>query len=128
MSASLAMMLCAAHSAAFGAFHLLFWRLFDWKRELPKLRPANRAIVQILNLRLTYVFFAVAALCLLYPDELVATPLGRAMLAVMALFWLGRAIEQVVFLRRLRHPAVHALTALFLLGAALFAWPLWRGA
>nr|WP_255699021.1 hypothetical protein [Luteimonas sp. Y-2-2-4F] len=121
-------MLCAAHSAAFGAFHLLFWRLFDWKRELPKLRPANRAIVQILNLRLTYVFFAVAALCLLYPDELVATPLGRAMLAVMALFWLGRAIEQVVFLRRLRHPAVHALTALFLLGAALFAWPLWRGA
>lgn len=127
MSATLAIALCAVHSAAFGAFHLLFWRLFDWKRELPKLRPANRAIVQILNLRLTYVFFAVAALCAFYPAELAGTPLGRALLAAMALFWLGRAVEQVVFLRRVHHPAVHALTLLFLLGAALFAWPLWRG-
>lgn len=125
MDAQPVLLACALHSAAFGVFHLLFWRLFDWKRELPKLRPPTRAIVQILNLRLTYLFFAVAALCLLFPAELSGTPLGRAVLAVMALFWLGRAVEQVVFLRGLRHPAVHVLTASFLLGAALFAWPLW---
>jgi hypothetical protein len=111
------------HSLAFGLFHLAFWKLFHWKRELARLSVANRAVMQILNLRLTYVFLAVAALCFLFPAELAGTPLGRAMLVVMSLFWLGRAIEQLVFLP-LRHPAVHLLTLAFLAGAAVFALPL----
>ncbi|QCO67192.1 hypothetical protein E4582_00385 [Luteimonas yindakuii] len=125
MSTQAMLLLCAVHSAALGVFHLCFWRLFDWNRQLAQLDRANRAIVQILNLRLTFVFFAVAALCLLYPDALASTPLGRALLVVMMLFWVGRTIEQFVFLRGLRHPAVHALTAVFVLGAVLFALPLW---
>lgn len=119
------LLLCAVHCVALGAFHLGFWHLFGWKRELAKLGAANRAIMQILNLRLTYVFFAMAALCLLYPEALATTPLGRAVLVMMVLFWLGRIVEQLVFLRGLRHPAVHALTAVFALGAVLFALPLW---
>ncbi len=125
MSTHSLMLLCALHSAALGVFHLCFWRLFDWKRALAKLDRPNRAIMQILNLRLAFVFFAVAVLCLLYPDALATTPLGRALLVVMVLFWVGRTIEQFVFLRGLRHPAVHALTAVFELGAVLFALPLW---
>lgn len=68
-------------------------------------------------------FAAVAVLCFGWTDDLHATPLGRALLVVMAVFWIGRTVEQFVFLR-LRHWSVHVLTALFVLGAALFAMPL----
>lgn len=115
--------LCALHSAGFGVFHLAFWKLFDWPRSLATAGRVNSAIIQIANLRLAYVFFGIAALCLAYPEALRGTPLGRALLAGMALFWLCRIVEQWLFLR-IHHFAVHALTALFALGAVLFAMPL----
>lgn len=125
MSDSALLALCAAHSFALAAFHLLFWRLFRWREELPRLSVANRAILPILNLRLTYVFLGVGALCLAFPAELVGTALGRAILLGMAGFWIGRLIEQFVYLR-VNRPAVHALSAVFALGALLFAWPALR--
>ena len=51
------------------------------------------------------------------------TALGRALLWFMVVFWIGRTIEQVVFLR-INHALVRALTVLFVLGAVLFALPL----
>jgi hypothetical protein len=41
-----------------------------------------------------------------------------------SLFWLGRFVEQFVFLRKINHWAVHVLTGLFLLGSVLFALPI----
>ena len=41
------------------------------------------------------------------------------------LFWVGRTLEQFVFLP-VNHAMVHVLTALFVLGAVLFALPLLR--
>ncbi|HZH43006.1 MAG TPA: hypothetical protein VEY50_02830 [Lysobacter sp.] len=117
--------LCGLHSVGFAAFHLAFWRLFRWREDLARTSPATRAITQILNLRLIYVLLAVAAACFLLPEELTGTRLGRGLLACMSLFWVGRLAEQFVFLR-IHHWLVHALTALFALGAALFAWPLFR--
>jgi hypothetical protein len=115
--------LCAAHSLVFALFHFGFWKLFDWPRSLQPAGAVNSAVTQILNLRLTYVFLGVAGLCLLYPVELRSTPLGRAVLIGMSGFWLGRTIEQFVFVR-MNRPFVHALTALFILGTVLFALPL----
>ncbi len=115
--------LCGLHSLGFAAFHLMFWKLFHWPQDLRSNSVATRAIVQILNLRLIYVFLGVAALCFMLPGDLLDTPLGHALLAGMSLFWLGRAIEQLVFLRYNAWP-VHFLSALFVLGAVLFAWPL----
>lgn len=123
MDLDLPLLLCALHSLGFAAFHLAFWKLFGWKRELARVGLPTRAIVQILNLRLVYVFAGVGVLCLLYPHELRGTPLGRAVLAFMALFWVGRTVEQFVFLR-VNHRLVHVLTALFVLGTVLFALPL----
>ena len=120
------LLLCALHSFGFAVFHLAFWKLFDWKRELARVGLPTRAITQILNLRLVYVFLGAGTMCLLFPAELRGTPLGRALLWFMVLFWLGRTIEQFVFLR-INRPMVHALTVLFVLGAALFAWPLLPG-
>lgn len=111
------------HSLGFALFHLAFWKLFDWPRALQRTGVATRAIAQILNLRLIYVFFGVAGLCLLLPQDLLGTRLGHVLLAGLSLFWIGRTIEQFVFLR-VNHPLVHGLTALFVLGAVLFALPL----
>lgn len=123
MSRDLLVQLCGIHSLAFAAFHMMFWKLFDWKRELPKVGPATRAITQILNLRLIYSFLGIGMLCFAFTRELHATPLGKALLVFMSLFWVGRTIEQFVFLR-INTPLVHVLTTLFVIGAVLFALPL----
>ena len=76
MSQDLPLLLCALHSYAFAAFHLAFWRLFGWKRELAKVGLATRAIAQILNLRLVYVLMGIGTACLLFPAELRGTALA----------------------------------------------------
>jgi hypothetical protein len=115
--------LCALHSFGFALFHAAFWKLFRWPQTLAAAGVANRAIIQIANLRLIYLFLGVAALCVIFPQELRATALGHAVLLGMSAFWVGRSVEQFVFLR-INHPGVHALTALFVIGAVLFALPL----
>ena len=117
------MVACAAGNLGFVVFHLAFWRLFDWGRELAKLNRINRAVMQILNLRLTYVFALFAAMQLIFPDVLLSTPAGRFLLAGMALFWAMRAVEQIVFFG-LRHRASFAIFLLFLLMTGLHAIPL----
>lgn len=126
MQDHLVIWLCGVHSLAFALFHLAFWSLFDWPRDLRSTSVATRAITQILNLRLTYVFLAVAAACFLLPEDLVGTRLGRCLLGAMSLFWIGRLIEQAIFLRY-HDKLLHLLSALFALGAILFAWPLFAG-
>lgn len=122
MDDRLVLALCAAHSFGFAAFHLLFWRLFRWPAELQRAGPATGAIVQILNLRLIYVFLGIGALCLAFPEELSETAMGRVILAGMSLFWIGRTVEQFIFLRYNRM-SLHVLTVLFVVGAVLFALP-----
>jgi hypothetical protein len=114
--------LCGVHSLGFAAFHAAFWRMFDWKNDLRKCSVANRAILQIANLRLIYVFIAVAATCFAFPEDVLTTRLGHVFLGGMSLFWIGRLIEQFVFLRYNRG-IIHVLSALFVLGAVLFAIP-----
>lgn len=119
--------LCGLHSLAFALFHLAFWRLFDWPRSLQSTTLANRAIIQILNLRLIWVLLAVGAALLAWPGEIAGTRLGQALLAFMCVFWIGRTIEQAVFLR-VNHAGVHVLTGLFVLGAVLFGVAWWLAA
>jgi hypothetical protein len=109
--------------AAFVVFHLFFWKLFRWKTELAKLTALNRAIVQVLNLCLTFVFVVFAFLSFAYPAELPATGLGRSLLFLMAMFWYLRAVEQVLFFG-LRKPLSIVFFALFLVGGSLYAFPL----
>lgn len=118
--------LAGIHSLGFAAFHLAFWRLFGWKRELAQLGTANRAIMQILNLRVIYVFLGMGMIALIFAPDLVDTRLGVVLLGFMAVFWVGRTLEQFVFLR-INDWRVHLLTGLFVLGAALHAVPMWLG-
>jgi len=115
--------LCGLYSIGFAIFHIFFWHLFDWKNDLKKLTIANRAIIQIANLRLIYFFFFVAAIFFYFPDELLETTLGRFFLLGVSLFWLGRTVEQFIFLR-VKSVLVHVLTVVFAIGVILFALPL----
>ena len=108
---------------AIAIFHLFFWHIFHWKEDLASLTHINRAIVQILNLCLTFVFFAAAYLSFFHSAELISTLLGRTILASIALFWVLRLILQVVFFGA-RHRLSILFIVIFLVGAALYLLPL----
>lgn len=108
------------HALLFAGFHLLFWRLFDWKNDLTSLSFVNRAIVQVLNLCLVLVFVIFGSLSLLYAEDMAVSELGRALVLLLAVFWLARAVEQVVFFK-LRHWVSWAFLVVFLLGVGLYA-------
>ena len=123
MSAETLLWLGGAYQLVIAAFHLMFWKLFAWRDELPKLTPLNRAVMQVLNLCLTFVFVVFAYVSMAHADELLGTGLGRALLALIAVFWALRAVEQVVFFG-LRKPASLGLFVSFVLAAAASAAPL----
>lgn len=108
----------------FAIFHLLFWRFFSWRTELPKMSPINGAIMQVLNLCLTFIFLFAAYLSFFHVKDLRTPGLGHALLAGFALFWFLRAIEQPIFFG-LRSPVSIAFTGLFIVGAVFYTLPLW---
>jgi len=113
---------CGFYTIAFAIFHIYFWKLFNWKQDLKTLSIANRAIIQIANLRLIYIFFGIAVVCFTFPKELLSTKLGNVFLLGISLFWLGRTIEQFVFLK-VKNRLVNLLTVIFIIGTLLFAAP-----
>lgn len=104
-------------------FHLLFWRIFKWPEELPRLSSLNQAIMQVLNLSLTFVFVIFANLSIFHADELLHTGLGRSILGLISIFWLLRATQQVVFFR-LKHWISWAFLVWFIIGALIYGVPL----
>lgn len=114
----IAVYLCGLYSIGLAVFHVFFWKLFRWKTELAKAAVSTRAIIQIANLCLIYLFIFVAFLCFAYPEEIAGTPLGSAFIGGMGIFWVLRTLEQFIFLRY-NTAFIHTLTAVFALGAFL---------
>lgn len=114
--------ICGLYSLAFAVFHMGFWRLFRWENEVRKLSFANRGILQILNVQLIYYFLFTAFVCFTLPTDLLSSKLGNAFLLANALFWLIRFVQQFIFLRA-NHKVIHILSVIFLVGAVLFAVP-----
>lgn len=109
----------AIYNLAFIVFHLLFWRIFDWRNDLVSLTATNRAIMQVLNLSLSFAFIIFGTLSFLFPQQMVETKLGRALTGMIAAFWLLRAFEQIVFFK-LKHWLSQLFTLVFLVGAGLY--------
>jgi len=107
---------------AFVIFHLLFWRLFNWREDLRSLSFLNRCIIQVLNLGLAFSFAIFGYVSLVHTTELLVTPLGKSLLVLIALFWLARAVEQIVFFK-LKHWGSIAFLLIFLAGALLYGIP-----
>ncbi len=110
------------YSVALVVFHLRFWRIFDWKEDLRSLSFMNRALMQVLNLSLTFAFVIFSYISLVHTQELLSTSLGHSLLSLMALFWFARAMEQIVFFKLKQWRSV-AFLAFFLLGTILYAIP-----
>ena len=125
MDSYIAIKIGGFYQIAFLVFHAMFWRLFKWKQELPKLTHINGAIMQVLNLCLMFCFLVFGYVSLFHTSELTTSGIGRALLLFMALFWLVRAIEQLVFFSA-RRPLSLAMCVLFLLGCSLYAYPFIR--
>ncbi|MDH5445528.1 MAG: hypothetical protein OEY52_08210 [Gammaproteobacteria bacterium] len=103
-------------------FHLMFWKLFDWEKDLRSLRFLNRAIIQVLNISLTLVFVIFAYLSLWHTQELLSTRLGNHLIFLISLFWLARAIQQPVFFK-LQHWGSWGFMVFFLVGSAIYFIP-----
>lgn len=114
------LLLGGIYSFAFAAFHMLFWKIFRWKADLQRLLPVNRAIIQVLNLRMIYVFLVTGLATVLFPVAIVYTDLGKFILGAVSLFWLMRAIEQIIFFG-LHTAASIIIFGVFLTGCGLYA-------
>lgn len=110
------------YNIALVIFHLLFWRIFNWKDDLRSLSFLNRAIMQVLNLSLTFAFVIFSYISLVHTKELISTSLGQSLLSLIALFLFARSAEQVVFFK-LKNWRSMAFFVFFLVGTALYAVP-----
>ncbi len=107
----------------FAVFHLFFWRLFDWKRDLASLTAVNRSVMQILNLCLTFLLLVMAYVSLFLRQAMLSTELGKTLLIAFALFWFLRMLEQV-FLFEVKNRLSAVFTLIFLLGTILYILPI----
>lgn len=110
------------YNMALVVFHLLFWRIFNWKQDLRSLSFLNKAITQVVNLSLSFVFVIFAYISLFHSAELLSTELGNSLLVLMALFWIARAVMQIVFFK-LEHWVSVVFLVYFLAGAVLYGVP-----
>ena len=123
MNKTLLLDLCGIYNLAFAIFHLFFWKIFKWKEDLRKNSVGNRAIIQILNIRLIYIFLLMAFIYFVYPQQLMETELGLVLLIGFLGFWVGRTVEQFIFLR-IKSKMVTILTIVFFFGIFIHLLPL----
>ena len=108
------------YNLLFAVFHLLFWKIFDWKNDLALLTLVNRAIMQVINLCLTFVFIIFGVISLLHPNQMIGTDLGRTLIFLIAIFWFLRAVEQIIFFK-MKNWLSWAFFFVFLIGAWLYS-------
>jgi hypothetical protein len=104
-------------------FHLLFWKIFNWKEDLSSLSFINRPVMQILNISLTYIFFIFAYITFFHSNELITTSMGNTLLGLISLFWLFRALEQFWFFGWKNNISL-LLFLFFMIGCIIYLLPL----
>ncbi len=103
-------------------FHVLFWRIFNWQEDLKTLTFLNRCTMQVLNISITLVFVIFSYISFAHTNELLHTPLGNILLALISIFWFARAAQQVIFYK-LKHWISWVFMLFFSLGGVLYGIP-----
>lgn len=106
----------------FAVYHLFFWKIFKWKTQLSHLDFINNAIMQVLNLCLTFCFLIFSYVSLFHTSELLTTRLGHSLLTGIAIFWTLRAIEQIIFFK-LKHWVSTLFLIIFIGGSFIYIIP-----
>ena len=78
--------------------------------------------MQVINLSLTFCFVIFGYLSLFHTQELIDSSLGHNLLLLIALFWLLRAIQQIIFFK-LKDWGSIAFFFIFLTGSLLYGVP-----
>jgi len=125
MDSSLLLWIGGLYNLAFLIFHDFFWKIFNWKEDLKKLTPINKAITQVLNLMLIFVLLIFAYVSFFQVQEMQTTDLGRTLTIFIALFWGIRAILQLVYFSRTKLVS-YILFVIFVIGFLLYFIP-WLG-
>jgi magnesium-transporting ATPase (P-type) len=78
----------------FVLYHLTFWKnpKLNWAEELPRLNDVNRAILQVTNVMMIYVFLFFAALSFLLSAQQSRSAISNAVILFIGGFYLVRAI------------------------------------
>jgi uncharacterized membrane protein (DUF485 family) len=79
---------------AWAIFHILFWKIFDWKNSLSSLSHQQRSITYTLNIMIVYVLVVFVYLSIFQRSTLASSSLGKAVLVAIPFFFLIRAILQ----------------------------------
>ena len=90
------------------------------KNDLASLKSVNRAIMQVINLCLTFVFIIFGVISLQHPDQMMGTELGRTLIFLIAIFWFLRVVEQIIFFK-LKNWLSWAFLFIFLIGTGLYS-------
>ena len=77
--------------------------------------------MQILNLRLIFVFLIFAYISFFNFQEMLTTKLGQTLTLGIALFWGFRSVEQIFYFG-VKKFASNLLLLLFLFGTILYGW------
>ncbi len=110
------------YNLALIVFHLMFWRIFNWPETIATLNHVNKAMIQVLNLSITFIFFIFSYISFFHTQELLNTSLGNSLLLLMSALWLFRAGQQILFYK-LKHKVSLAFTFFFIIGAVLYGVP-----
>jgi hypothetical protein len=104
-------------------FHLAFWKIFDWPESLLSLSPINLGIMQVINIHLAFVVLVFAYISIIHHQELLSTKLGKSIVVSIIIFYILRAINQLVFWD-IYLPDTALMVILCLVVAGIYAKPL----
>ncbi len=102
-------------------FHVQFWWLFEWEKDLQNLTAMNRNNVQLLNAGMVVMLLLIALACLRNTGELITTRLGFDMLVMITLFYLVRWVGEFFFLDEV-NLITYLFGGVFALMAVSFFW------
>lgn len=107
---------------AFAVFHLFFWKIFNWQKDLCALSFVNRRIMHLLNFSLVFYFLTIAHISFFHRIEIMETSLGVTFLLAVSLFWFLRMLAQVI-LFGVKNKKSFLFILLFFTGSALYLFP-----
>ena len=110
----------------FSLLHLTLGKALNWSETLSCLTLDNRATIYTLNIHLAFTCLVFAYLSLFHRKDMLTTGIGRAITAAIGLFYILRAVNQVIY-NGLSAPGTPFGVILFLSISLLYVVPtLWR--
>jgi len=86
-------------NALFAVFHFALPSLAQWQDTLSTISTDNQAVMYTLNLAVALVLLVFGYVSVFHRRDLLTTNLGKALAISIALFWLVRAVAEILYFR-----------------------------